>query len=962
MASDRVTELYRGEIWARETQQACRDRIHWMCAQVTGQRVLDIGCSQGIAALLLGQEGHRVVAVDIDPVAIEFAQRELEKYPDFVKKNVEFQVVVPHQLPFEDASFDTVLLGEVIEHLNRPELMLTEIRRLLRPSGTLVMTTPFGVHPDPGHVRTFYLSGLLRLVDELFRVRELSIVGKYICFAGVAGERSAAADDGHPGAGDLLRMSEEAFRSAELAYLEQLETRRDEISKLSRQATAAETQLANLQGLLKEKTDRLNDQSAQLDESQRVRKELEQNARQMEARLRQQHETITFLNAELALKSQEVRYRLGDAFVQAAASPRGFVLLPYRFVRLFFDGLRRRRERSRSARGSRQRSTAASESGGSAAAGTAVAPARESPAARPGAVASKFEFKAVGVPDRPPRLAVKAAAILDEFTSECFKGELRLIQVTPQDWRRVLAAERPDFLFVESAWKGNGGAWQSQLTRAKYIADSPLYALVDWCQSQNIPTVFWNKEDPPNFEHFIDVAKRFDHIFTTDEQCVERYRAAAGHDRVHAMPFAAQPAIHNPIGSTGPRYGNLCFAGTYYAKRHSDRRGDIDVLLKPALQRGLTIFDRMHDYTQSDFYRFPPEYQDVIHGALPYAEMVDAYKRFRVFLNVNSVKDSPTMFSRRVLELLACGTPVISTYALGIERLLGGDCVALVDSVEDAERWMDTLINSPELRDRMVLLGQRRIFQEHTYEHRVRFMLEKIGRGIAPEPRGVSVVTCTNRPGSLDNVIANYERQAWAEKELVLVLNNDAFVLDDVRRRLESVPNARVVQLPESESLGACLNKAVEESRLPYWTKFDDDNFHAEHFLTDLMSAFVYSAADVVGKCAYYAYLEGPGCLALRFPGEEHRYASFLSGSAMIVARRVFETVSFPGQNVGEDTRFLKDCTEHGFKLYSADRFNYVARRAASPEEHTWRVSDTEYLRKCQVVSYTDDYRPHVVV
>jgi 2-polyprenyl-3-methyl-5-hydroxy-6-metoxy-1,4-benzoquinol methylase len=89
-ASDRVTELYRGEIWDRKSQQVCRDRIHWMCSRVTGQRLLDVGCSQGIATLLLGQEGHKVVGVDIDPAAIEFAQRELATYPDFVKENVEF--------------------------------------------------------------------------------------------------------------------------------------------------------------------------------------------------------------------------------------------------------------------------------------------------------------------------------------------------------------------------------------------------------------------------------------------------------------------------------------------------------------------------------------------------------------------------------------------------------------------------------------------------------------------------------------------------------------------------------------------------------------------------------------------------------------------------------------------------------------------------------------------------------
>jgi GT2 family glycosyltransferase len=128
------------------------------------------------------------------------------------------------------------------------------------------------------------------------------------------------------------------------------------------------------------------------------------------------------------------------------------------------------------------------------------------------------------------------------------------------------------------------------------------------------------------------------------------------------------------------------------------------------------------------------------------------------------------------------------------------------------------------------------------------------------------------------------------------------------------------------------------------------------------MMPFLYTEASIVGKYSYYAYLEGPGCLALTYPGVEHQYVTLLSGSAMIVDRRVFEEVRFPEQNRGEDTVFLREVVKHGFKLYSADRFNYVVRRAKSVEEHTWKVSAAEFLRNCRVVSYTNDYKPHVVV
>ncbi|TWT43715.1 Ubiquinone biosynthesis O-methyltransferase [Phycisphaerae bacterium RAS1] len=1161
MPGDRVTELYRGQIFQTRTQRVCQDRIHWMCSRVRGERVLDIGCSQGIASMILGREGHHVVGVDVDAEALRFAEEDRRRGPEDIRERVEFRLVGSGRLPFDDGAFDTVLLGEILEHLTRPELVLAEARRVLRPDGRVVITVPFGVHPDPDHKRTFFLRSFIDCVAALFTPAELRILDKYICCVAdlSAAPSAAVASDAR-----LLTLSERAFERAEHRYLkriagerrrftevqqslreakdlgrrqsEQLQATSEELRKahsriaqLVQQVQGVEAQLsaarrevdtwrlaavdvagklmrapraesatdetahrrlarlaagasgnggvisaAELSAGVDEwvrstltaaarQEERRRDEVARLKrqhelESSRSGQELARTREQLDAhasesrrvaavqdarlcrlassehkmtetirwlrdRNRRQLEHIDYLKSELELKQREVRYRLGDAMVQAATSPKDFVLLPIRMAQLLATGLKRRAERRHTenghgvtvagsavvdaetqtlprTNGAGKRTPAPALPGpkalsqpSAAALAKPAAPALPSAAAKTAgaepraAVAGSMtsaaptngtsvqpapdtaapavaplKFSPVIAPDRAPRFPVKAAIIMDEFTIECFKGECQLIPVTPADWRERLTAERPDFLFVESAWRGNGGAWQSQITRAQFLSESPLVALAQWCRAQGIPTVFWNKEDPPNFEHFIYAAGLFDHVFTTDENCIERYRERLGHDRVYALPFAAQPLIHNPIGVHREKYANFCFAGTYYAKRHEDRRGDVDILLKPALSRGLHIFDRMHNYGHSQNYRFPDEYTAAIRGSLNYPEMCDAYKRYGAFLNVNSVKDSPTMFSRRVLELLACGTPVISSYSLGIEKMLGPDAVPLVRDVSDAERWMDELVTNPETGERLALRGRRRIFNEHLYQHRMEFILEKLGIPFQRPRQRVSVITCTNRPTFLDNVVANYTRQSWADKELILVLNHDAFDVDDVRRRLEGVPGARVYQLPEACTLGQCLNHAVDQVEGEYWSKFDDDNFHGEHFVTDLMHAFTYSEADLVGKGTYYAYLEGSRCLALRFANQEHRYVKFLAGSGLIVRRRVSEQVRFPEKNVSEDTAFLADCHNLGFRMYSTDRFNYVVRRGKSTDEHTWKISDDEYLRKCRVVEYTDDYRPRVVV
>lgn len=55
---DRVNERYYGMVNTVKSQEATRARIHWICRHVSGNRMLDAGCSQGITSILLGREGR----------------------------------------------------------------------------------------------------------------------------------------------------------------------------------------------------------------------------------------------------------------------------------------------------------------------------------------------------------------------------------------------------------------------------------------------------------------------------------------------------------------------------------------------------------------------------------------------------------------------------------------------------------------------------------------------------------------------------------------------------------------------------------------------------------------------------------------------------------------------------------------------------------------------------------------
>ena len=96
--------------------------------------MLDVGCSSGYLAEELAKRGARVVGIELDPAAARLAARWCD---DVLVGDVEQM-----ELPFAPASFDTVVCGDVIEHLRDPESLLRRLRPLLRAGGRLVLSTP----------------------------------------------------------------------------------------------------------------------------------------------------------------------------------------------------------------------------------------------------------------------------------------------------------------------------------------------------------------------------------------------------------------------------------------------------------------------------------------------------------------------------------------------------------------------------------------------------------------------------------------------------------------------------------------------------------------------------------------------------------------------------------------------------------------------------------------------------
>ncbi|MBV7486191.1 glycosyltransferase [Bordetella sp. BOR01] len=326
---------------------------------------------------------------------------------------------------------------------------------------------------------------------------------------------------------------------------------------------------------------------------------------------------------------------------------------------------------------------------------------------------------------------LKVALISDDFTSLCLSYECQVRAVSPRNYKWMLKYWRPDILLTESAWCGRNNAWKFKIASYKEHpkrTNDELRRVVSYARELGIPSVFWNKEDAIHFDRFINSASLFDYIFTVDENAIPLYRAALGDDaRLATLMFSIQPALHAPSNDTY-RYGRACFVGSYSHHIHPRRRMWQDMLFESARDIGLTVYDRNSD-RKSEVYRYPVRPWIDIHTKIDHARTAQIYREHMLCLNVNTIEDSATMFSRRFLEILASGGLAVSTPALSIKKLFPELC-HIVSSPEEMSTLFDSLRNGWRPSDRdMVRSASEHVLKRHTWEKRLGEILEIVPIG-----------------------------------------------------------------------------------------------------------------------------------------------------------------------------------------------------------------------------------------
>jgi ubiquinone/menaquinone biosynthesis C-methylase UbiE len=145
-----------------------------------GDRVLDLGCGQGDLTAVLADAGTRPLGVEVAEAALSRARR---RHPELSFT----RAPIDGPLPLPDGAFDVVWASEVIEHVADTARWLSEVRRVLVPSGRLLVTTPnhgrlglalYGIErysqPLGDHLHLYSARSLRTLLDG-FHFAEIAI-------------------------------------------------------------------------------------------------------------------------------------------------------------------------------------------------------------------------------------------------------------------------------------------------------------------------------------------------------------------------------------------------------------------------------------------------------------------------------------------------------------------------------------------------------------------------------------------------------------------------------------------------------------------------------------------------------------------------------------------------------------------------------------------------------------------
>lgn len=401
------------------------------------------------------------------------------------------------------------------------------------------------------------------------------------------------------------------------------------------------------------------------------------------------------------------------------------------------------------------------------------------------------------------KLNYKIGIVADEFLYESFKDVADVEYITRSERENI---KDYDFVILATTWRGVDQSWMGAATANGPIRRQMIMMAEEY-NKKGIPTIFYSKEDPVNYNLFKSLAKHCKYIYTTAQEVVNDYKEYTGNENVKVLQFGVNPTIHNPVGSRtlyADEYKDeILFAGSWLSK-YPVRMTETQKLFDSIIMEDapLTIIDRNLEL-RDPRYQFPSKYIPYITPPVKHDFLMKLHKIFRWSINMNSVKYSETMFANRVYELQAFGNILLSNYNTGINNIFPN--VRMINAPDDFKVVYNT--DEKDLRE-LQAKGIRSVMKDHTTYDRIKSIADDIGLEVEKTKDSILVI------GETQGDYESFERQIY---------NNKTYInLEDVTQNI--IDNHDFV------------------------VYFNAGYIYEEYYLEDMISAFKYVDIDFVTK------------------------------------------------------------------------------------------------------------------
>ncbi|WP_226670839.1 glycosyltransferase [Metabacillus litoralis] len=425
------------------------------------------------------------------------------------------------------------------------------------------------------------------------------------------------------------------------------------------------------------------------------------------------------------------------------------------------------------------------------------------------------------------KIELNIGIVMDEFLYHSYENTANFFYVTPENYKEI--EKEVTILLVASAWKGLGNEWVGLGNLKNKKVRSKMFEVISYFQSKNKKTIFYSKEDPTNYEFFVEIASKCDYIFTTAVEKIPHYKRDCKNDQVFLLEFGVNPTYNNPIGLHKHNVDQkVVFAGSWYRKypnRQKDTRKIFDGVITAG--KDLKIIDRNYS-RDSESFLFPTEYLKYVSPAVQHDMLQLLSKLYTWSINLNSIQESMTMFASRVYELQSMGNLILSNYSLGVNNLFP-NVFMIFNSNE-----VDFILNhySELEKYQLQMFGVRKVLRSHTTYHRLASLLKNIGfEQDLIFDKSVAVV-CEELS---DQMIEQYNRQTYKMKTLL--------TLDQLNEKY---------------------------SDFDYIAFMSDEYEYGEFYLEDMINGFKYTNSTFITKDSYFSGLN-------RIAGIENDYVNRVS-------------------------------------------------------------------------------------